>query len=254
MAHYPFAKRRRNRSIVNQALDGSSTKLYDANGGEIEWDLSYRGLSQNEMEGLRTFFTDVEGRLESFTFADPSDNLLAWSEGLNQPVWVRDGLLQATEGIVDPMGTTRATRLSNGAQTEQSIRQAVAVTGAHYYCLSLHLRSITPATVSLTAFTDQAGQTAVVSARSQWRRVESTFTLNSNLAPVRFQIELPAAAMVDVFGLQVEAQITASPYKKTTLQGGVYPESRFNQDELIVGAQGPDDYETRLQVICGIKG
>ena len=254
LAQYPFVKRRRDRSIVNQAMDGSNTKLHDLNGGEIEWELNYRGLSQSEMEGLQTFFADVEGRLESFTFADPCDNLLAWSESLGQAVWVRDGLLQIAAGIADPAGTTRATRLTNGAQTEQTIRQAVTVNGTHYYCLSLYLKSASPTPVSLTAFTDQASQSAVVSAGNQWRRVESTFTLNSNLSPVRFGISLPAAAIVDVFGLQVEAQINASPYKKTTVHGGVYPESRFNQDELVVGAQGPDDYQTRVLVITGIKG
>jgi hypothetical protein len=42
-------------------------------------------MSDQELAALEALFQAVEGRLTPFTFLDPADNLLAWSEQQNQP-------------------------------------------------------------------------------------------------------------------------------------------------------------------------
>ena len=44
---------------------------------------------------------------------------------------------------------------------------------------------------------------------------------------------------MDLFGAQVEAQIGASLYKKTTSAGGIYPNTRFGDDGLEFSTLGP---------------
>ncbi len=55
-----------------------------------------------------------------------------------------------------------------------------------------------------------------------------------------FGAQLGAGASVDLFGMQVEAQLAASDYKMTGAAGGVYSKARFASDQITVTAQGTD--------------
>ena len=62
---------------------------------------------------LISLYSDVEGRLGSFTFLDPTDNLLLWSEDLTQTAWESNSLLTITAGVADPKGGTSANQIAN---------------------------------------------------------------------------------------------------------------------------------------------
>jgi hypothetical protein len=66
---------------------------------------------------------------------------------------------------------------------------------------------------------------------------------------VPFGFQLPAGALVDIFGFQVEAQPAPSTYMRSQSTTGVYPRARFDQDELTVTAQGPDNLEVRVRIV-----
>src|SRR5271157_2766382 len=90
LGQFPMVRRRRARTIVNSAADGSSVKLGDPGAAGTEWQLAYTGLSDTELAALQQFFLATEGSLNGFTFLDPAANLLAWSEVLNDSAWSAD--------------------------------------------------------------------------------------------------------------------------------------------------------------------
>ena len=75
------------------------------------------------------FFRAAEGTLNGFTFLDPTGNLLAWSDQLDNAVWQKDPLLTLTGGVADPQGGTLGWRLSNGGGAGQGLGQTLAAPG-----------------------------------------------------------------------------------------------------------------------------
>ena len=71
---------RRGRWQLDQA-GGCQRRIY-------EWSLRYAGSEDAELATLQQFFTAAEGTLNAFTFLDPTSNLLAWSDHLDNAVWV----------------------------------------------------------------------------------------------------------------------------------------------------------------------
>ena len=229
LSQYPVRKTRRTRTVVNLAADGSTIKLADPASEATEWVLAYTGISDDEAAALRSFFDAMEGTLNGFTFVDPAGNLLAWSEQLDNAAWQKDPLLSPASGMDDPAGGTRAWRLSNGGGGSQSVWQTLAAPGEYQYCLSAYVRSATTANVRLTVGSTVADRTAT----SSWKRIEWTAAGGTQTGSVRFAIEIPSGSVVDVYGLQVEAQPTASGYKASA-QGGVYEDTHLGDDALTI--------------------
>ena len=71
-----------------------------------------------------------------------------------------------------------------------------------------------------------------------------------NTESVVFGVELDVGAIVDLFGMQVEAQIGVSDYKKTGSNGGVYAQARFAEDELTVTAKGTDLFDAVIRIVA----
>jgi hypothetical protein len=103
---FPITRQRLARTVVNQSVQDYQVKLADPGAAITEWHLSFEEMSDQELAALEALFQAVEGSLTPFTFLDPVDNLLAWSEQQNQPVWQADPLLTLTGGVADPMGGT----------------------------------------------------------------------------------------------------------------------------------------------------
>src|SRR5437868_12266525 len=91
---YPIRKRSNFRTIRNQCPDGREIKLADLAAWNIDWQLTFRELIDDEMALLQDFFESMEGSLGTFTFLDPTQNLLEWSEKFDEATWQRDPLLQ----------------------------------------------------------------------------------------------------------------------------------------------------------------
>src|SRR6267143_4573211 len=113
VGQYPIQKRRLSRTVVNESWGGTRLKLADPDASAVEWILDFQTLTDSERDALEQLFVSFEGQLSDFTFLDPTDNLLCWSEKLDEAVWERNSLLQITPAIADPSGGTSASRLSN---------------------------------------------------------------------------------------------------------------------------------------------
>src|SRR6266700_4194504 len=135
VAQYSIQKRRLTRTVVNEALSGARVKLSDPNVAAVEWTLDFEELSDDERDSLAELYGGVEGRLGDFTFLDPIDNLLLWSEKLDEAVWERNLLLQITAGVADPNGGTAANRIVNTGTAALAMEQTVNAPGWFQYAL-----------------------------------------------------------------------------------------------------------------------
>ena len=79
---------------------------------------------------------------------------------------------------------------------------------------------------------------ADVSVEHDWQRIVLPASLGQATTSVTFGAQLAAGASVDLFGMQVEAQLAPSDYKMTGTYGGVYAKARFASDRITVTAQG----------------
>ncbi|HZT34217.1 MAG TPA: hypothetical protein VFA33_30275 [Bryobacteraceae bacterium] len=244
-SQYPVQKRRSARTVMNACLDGSTLKWADPAGVVTEWELHFAELTDEELAALETFFLSMEGTLGSFTFLDPAGNLLCWSEDLAQPAWTKDPLLTVTGGIDDAWGGKRGFRLQNTGGGSQRLEQTLAAPAGYCYALSLYARSLQGAKVRLLRGTE-ASECQIAAA---WRRLVFAGQSQSNADNIAFGVELDAGAVVDVCGLQVEAQPWASPYKRSNAKGGVYTDARFSTDSLEITTEGPGQHGCVLRVI-----
>jgi hypothetical protein len=252
IAQFPVARTVNMRTVANQLPSGFTIRMADTGAQKVQWRLVYSDLSDGERSALESLFEASDGQLNTFTFLDPTDNLLMWSEDWTQSVWTPDPLLQVTGGIADPLGGSAAMQLTNTAQTTQQIIQNTTGPSSFVYCYSVYVRSNVPATIQLVVTaTGQAALTAVTTGTS-WTRVTASGSLSVQQNGIGFGVQLPAGVQVDAFGAQVEAQPGAGLYKQTVDLGGVYSSTRFSSDLLSVTATAPNQHSCQIGLISNL--
>lgn len=240
---FPLTRQRRVRTVVNSLGDGRVVRYADEF-GEAAWDLDLRELSSAERAAVESLFAATEGRLRAFTFLDPADNLLAHSEALSNAVWTKDALVAVTAAVVDPLGTSRASRVVNGGLANQGLSQALAAPDTFVYCWSAWVKGSGLVTLSAGSLT------RTFAASGTWTRISVAGAPDGQGASVSFRLTVDPGGSVDVFGLQVEAQPGASGYKITGSQGGVYARARFAKDDLRISAEGPENERARVRIVA----
>src|SRR6185295_15776853 len=128
------------RTIVNSCLDGTKVKFADAGTTFVQWQLRFQNLTDGELSTLQQFFMTAEGRLNAFTFLDPTSNLLFWSNEPNQSVWEKGVGLQLFPDIQDPVGGSSANRIVNSSSSDLAIQQTLSAPGWLCYCFSVYAR------------------------------------------------------------------------------------------------------------------
>jgi hypothetical protein len=234
LTHFPIVRRRRRRTVVNAAEDGRAIKLADPAGSFTEWQLEYSELNDAEAGALEDFFVAAEGSLHEFVFVDPTANLLAWNAKLDEAVWTRDPLLAVSAGD----GYTRLTNVGAGPQ---SITQTIADGPAGFvYCFSAYARSENAASVHVLADGSEREQAIV----PDWRRLRWSGAVEE----ARFGLRIGAGAVVDVRGLQVEAQAGASAARETTI-GGIYKGARLRDDRFRLTTTGLNRHSCTVSIV-----
>ncbi|MBI4876807.1 MAG: hypothetical protein HY822_19395 [Acidobacteria bacterium] len=254
LAQYPVVRRRRMRSVVNESPGGGRLAWADANAESTEWELALRGLTAAEWGAIESLFESRGGRLNSFVFLDPVDNLLGWSEELSADIWTADPMLAIEAGRADPVGTQRGSRLVNTGQAAQRLTQALAAPAWFQYCLSAQVRSESRSPVRLVLRSAQSESSSVFEAGADWRPVWFAAKPGSTAEAVACGVELAPGASVEVFGLQLEAQGGPGAYSSTPAQGGVYPACRFGDDVLRCTAEGADQYAVTVRITSCREG
>jgi hypothetical protein len=242
---FPIQKKRTARTIVNQSVQDYEIKLADPGAATTEWQISFAELNDQELAALEVLFEVTEGRLTPFTFVDPTDNLLAWSEEQNQPVWQADPLLTLTANIADPLGGTGGFQVSNAGLAMQILQQSIAAPASLAYCLSVYARSDQSTQIWLV----QGSQTNAYLISPEWTRLTLAGQQSSESDSISFGVALNPGSTVDIFGMQVEAQPGASLYKQTAETGGVYPNARFRDDVMTITTVGPNRNSCEMNII-----
>jgi hypothetical protein len=248
VGQYPIQKRRAMRTIVNEAADGSQYKLADATAPGVEWTLAFQTLTDSERDALISLFGNVEGRLGSFTFLDPTDNLLLWSEDLTQTAWTHNSLLTVAAGVADPNGGTSASRISNTGSGALPIQQIINGPGWFRYAFSMLARSSQTQQLTLVRSTASGSQSQPFEIGPNWAPLLLSGQLGGTDESVTFGIQAQPGESADLYAIQVEAQAGASGYKKTTSSGGVYPQARFLSDELAITTDGPNQHSCQIGI------
>jgi hypothetical protein len=244
-ALYPVTLKLIQRTVVNVLGDGSTVVFADPDAAATGWELHASGMTLAEWTAVETLFLAASGMWQTFTFLDPTGNLLEQSEDFGAGAWTNGALIELTTGVADPLGTTRATGVINAGEAVESVAQTLAVPGSFYYCLSVWARTSGGSSVTLAI----GGSTQTFALTSAWQRISLALNLGTSATNVTFGVGLAAGASVDLFGMQVEAQLAASDYKMTTTQGGVYPNARFGADTFTVTAQGTDVFDAVIPIV-----
>ncbi len=234
---YPYVKRRVYRTISNMLADGRRLRLADTGGARIQWEFTFKALSDQERLVLENFVRAVEGRLGEFTLLDPSDNLLVWSENLNAGAWTKGPLLSISGGVVANTGTAA-----------QSIQQTISGPGWFCYCFSLYARGAAGAAVTLYRSTGGVTEQREHRLSENWKRLALSGRTGTTAESVTFGLTVPAGATVEVAGIQAEAQPAPSTYRKTTTRSGVYPNARFEDDAFATVSEGPGQHSCRVRI------
>src|SRR5580704_7114381 len=125
IAQFPVSRAVNMRTVANQLPSGFTIRMADTGAQKVQWRLAYSDLTDGERASIESLFEAAEGQLSTFTFLDPTDNLLMWSEDWTQSVWTPDPLLQVTGGVPDPLGGNASMQLTNTAQATQQIVQNI---------------------------------------------------------------------------------------------------------------------------------
>lgn len=241
IGQFPFRRKVSFRTLVNESADGSRIVASDPDFQERQWVVNLGGLTDTEWLALETLFGEVEGQLKSFLFLEPGANLLSWSELLNDSVWEADAGIALLDNQADPLGGNSATLLSNSGATG-SLRQRRNIPASYRYVGSVWARTADTG-VSLRLDDDGVeSEEVTIASDNQWKRYTVGYNGTSNSEWMVFRVTIPTAAAVEVFGPQLEAQPSASTYKRSLQQAGVYPNARFAQDVLTDEATAIDQH------------
>lgn len=232
LAHFPIVRRRRRRTVMNRMTDGRAIKLADPAGEETEWRLEYAELTDEEAGMLQEFFVAAEGRLNDFVFVDPTANLLLWSDRLDEAAWSRGPLLTVSEA-------EGVWRVSNAGAGPQALMQTIEAPAAFVYCCSVYARAA-GGSVRLLA----GGSATEFAIGTEWRRLKVSGTFEE----LTFGVEVGAGKLVELRGLQVEAQAGASA-AKASAAGGVYEGARFRDDRMEMVATGVNRHSCTVNIV-----
>jgi len=244
-ALYPVKRTSIQRTVVNTLGDASTVVFSDPDAAANQWELRATGMTLDEWNAVQALFVAASGMWRTFTFLDPTGNLLAQSENFGATAWTNGALIRLTPGVSDPLGTTRATQVVNTGLAAEAITQTLAAPGNFEYCLSAWAQSAGGSSVTLMI--GSAAQTFALGAG--WSRISLSTNLGSSATSVTFGAQVAAGASVNLFGMQAEAQLAPSDYKMTTAQGGVFLKARFGTDQLTVTAQGTDVFDAVIPIV-----
>ena len=248
LVQFPFTRRRAWRVVLNEMESGERVSMADAAAGLVEWKLRYTDVSDSELASLTQLHADSGGGQRSFAFIDPTANLLAWSEDPGRPDWESSGLT-ISGGANDPLNGHRATSISNGTAADLKLQQTVPLPGSMTCCFSVWVQSASSVSIGLGR--DEQSLSYTVS--NGWKRIEFAGLGNEGAIHSTFVLTVPAGLSVNVFGFQVECQPSPSKYRPARASRGIYRETWFTGDELVVSCDGPGRSSCNISLISRVS-
>ncbi len=212
------------------------------------WDLEYKGLVAAEMSSLGNFCSSSEAAVDGFEFLDPFSNLLAYSESLTADLWVSDPLASVTELPPGGSDEARSHAIQNSGNVEQTVRQELGIAGYGTFCASMFVRSGVTSSGRIVLANSSETHAVEFASRSEWSQVYLSAGVNTEAAPLTFQIGVEPGRTIHVREVQLECQLFPSRYKPTWESGGVYSGAFVVQGSFQVIQHGPDWFDCSFQV------
>ncbi len=185
--------------------------------------------------------------MQPFLFLEPGANLLSWSEQFSNAVWTKGAGLTVVGGQPDPSGGAAAAQLTDGGSAS-FLGQTLNIPAAFRYGASVWARTTSVGTKLRLSDTGGLLAETTFDSNNEWRRYSISSQLASLSELTEYSIVVPAAASVDIYGPQLEGQPSASLYKRTLKQAGLYPGARFDMDVLADRAMGVDQHSGVIRI------
>ncbi|MBV9085440.1 MAG: hypothetical protein JOZ62_22420 [Acidobacteriaceae bacterium] len=246
LAQYPIRKALEMRTVKNALSDGNMFLYSDPNGCRMIWHLEYAELSDADLQMLEAHFANCQGTFRAFTFIDPTENMLVSSSNLLNSPWQRLSALQIVSGVPDPVGGTGAFSLTNTSQATEQLQQTLVVPAGYQYCLSAYVRSSYATNLLLSRAGASVSDTRTYAVGQNWIRISSSGRISDSGTTFTVGIGIHPGQTVEIYGVQLEAQIAPSRFRPTTTRGGVYANAHFAVDEFPVIAEAPGLFSTAL--------
>ena len=252
-AQYPIGKRLSQRSVQSAMENGTIIALADRSATYLRWKIVLHDLSDQEAKSLTDFFAATQGSLQSFLFLDPTTNLLVWSEDFSQNAWETAGVT-FERTVADPFGGSNAARADNRSAATLNVAQQSQIPGSVQTCFSVYLRANAPVTVTLTQSAGNGSRSMAATVPTTWQRFYVSGMFPGVTASLRFAITIPAGTSVELFGPQVDAQVTPSRYVASTGWSGVCTSARFDGAQMDRIAAGPNRNTCVAFIRCNLPG
>ncbi len=249
IAQFPNMRGQRYRTRIIETAGGVVYRLGDDRAQTTVWTLPLGGVTTPERAAIDSLFLATEGRLRTFTFLDPNDNLVAYSSGFAQGVWMKQSGVVLTAGQLDPHGGMMAVRVTNPTTQPRHIYQDIGAPGNYQYCFSIYMNGSVGNAVELLTGPESDLRMKSVPVGDTWVRVESEWKSSVIADSVRVGVHLPPMTEIVLFGAQLEAGVAAGSYKDTEARSGVYSRCRFVEDELRWTVVGPGEQSANLSVV-----
>lgn len=252
LAQYPIRKTRLARTIKNLLTDGNLLLNSDPYGSRMIWELEYVELSQPDSQAIQTHFANCAGPFHAFTFIDPTDNMFTSSADLTSAAWVVPSSVQLNPGTPDPFGGAGAFTLTNNGQVAQGFTQTLPVPASYQYCLSVYVRSVQGAAITLTASGMSTSSSETFSGGPNWTRITLSTRLIDPGQSISIGLTLAAGQQADIYGPQLEAQLAPSRYRPTLQKGGVYTSAHWATNSLPIIATAPRQFSTVFSIEASV--
>lgn len=230
LAQYPIKRTKSVHTVVNEMEDGSRISYFDPDGSTLIWDLSYAGLTQEEVDAMQSLFDGCRGPLRAFTFIDPAANLLS-------PIWQHS-----------PLITVQGSAYTNSANSVLEVSQTFAIPAGYQYCFSVTSRGAIGATGSLALLRrGPNSQQREVFPVTQSPMVSSGALADGGIG-FTVAIELQPGQTADLAQSQLEAQVLPSAFRPASTTSGIYPKAHWAVNELLFQADAPDSFSTSFTI------
>jgi len=230
IAQFPFRNGPAYRTLVNSGPGADEIVSSDTDFHTRVWELPFDQLTDAEWQGLEELFQLSEGRLGTFLFLEPGQNLLSWSEQLSNPIWQKAAGISVADGQPDPGGGTGAVHLSSSGAG--AVSQELPIPASYRYAASVWAKTAASGVALRITDTGSGSVEVGFNASNSWKRYSVGYGLSSASQSMAFEIQMSSGASVEIYGPQLEAQLAPSTYKRTEQQAGVFAGARFDNDIL----------------------
>ncbi len=244
---YPVKRRRSQRAIHSVTPGGMLYRSIDPGHRFVGWDLTFQNVTLSQRQELDDFFSGCEGRMQSFVFLDPFQNLVRHSEEFEHGAWEKDPSIVVLSNQPDPMGSSQGRRLSNASGIAGAVVQRLSVPAWFSYTISCWMRATVPTNVELCAHPAGTGGNSLF-VTTTWQIHVMRVHQASNETEIYAGLRLPSNSEIHAYGFQMEQFSSLSDYKRTVEEGGVITNSRFDQDEIRWVTSGIDHHSTRIAI------